>query len=352
MIITINDNIKKEFLEYHGIKFFSYSRAFSSKIRQGSSKQKIHHLNCEFQSEKIISSSTDSFVYAVHLAYRYHVPLVITPDIIWYLIASAAGIHINLNETLLRAKFVDFKEKEKIIITKNDFPINQSNHWDRVIDELCINLKNRTKNYISEKIESNFSTSNKITKTVSKIVLTNSMSKCFEYGHETSCGIPEIHISGNKQDWLDLKNKAHFLIELLPGLEIWLKSLDEILNNFINAFENKIDLDFWNQIYKQINRSGGPYLSGWVIALFPYLAEDKKNDYIFSTKNLTWRDSTSIFGGLKTSSFAFKLNCVPFKWLDNNEITMNFIGGLIGIRYDENDSKLLPVFGYAVTEDV
>ena len=34
---------------------------------------------------------------AVHLAFYDHLPLILTPDIIWYCISSAVGIHINKN---------------------------------------------------------------------------------------------------------------------------------------------------------------------------------------------------------------------------------------------------------------
>jgi hypothetical protein len=356
MIIIKNDNIKKEILDYHDIKFSSHNKTISSKIKKILDDQKIQHLTCESKSEKVISSSTDSFVYAVHLAYRYHVPLVITPDIIWYLISSAAGIHINLNENQLRDQFVT---EEKISITRNDFVINQSNPWNKVIDELCIKIKKRTKHDIAEKIVADFSTTNDISKTVSQIMLMDSKASYFAYELTTRCGIPEIHIDGTKQDWINLKKKADSLLEPLPGLKIWLQSLEEIFNNFIYAFEiltenskNKINLEFWNQIYKQTNRSGGSVITGWIIALFPYLTENKKNEYIFSSEKKTWRDTTNPFGGLITSSFEFKLNCVPFTWNHyNKEIKMNFIGGLIGIDYDENDSKLIPIFGYAITEN-
>jgi hypothetical protein len=354
MIIINNSKIKKEILDYHDIKFSSHTKTISNKIKKILNNQEIQHLTCESKSEKVISSCTDSFVYAVHLAYRYHVPLVITPDIIWYLISSAAGIHINLNENQLRDQFVT-EEQEKINIIRNDFVIGQSNPWNEVIDEVCMHLKKRTKNDIADKIIADFSTTNDVSKTVSQIVLMNSMSSYFEYGLTTRCGIPEIHIDGTKQDWINLKKNAHSLIGPLTGLNIWLKSLEEIFNNFIDAFDSRkdmIDIDFWNQIYKHTNQSGGSVITGWIITLFPYLAENKKNKYIFSSKKKTWRDTTDPFSGLKTSSFDFKLNCVPFKWnFNNKEIKMNLIGGLIGIDYDESDSKLIPIFGYAVTED-
>ena len=45
------------------------------------------------------------------------------------------------------------------------------------------------------------------------------------------------------------------------------------------------------------------------------------------------------------------MNQVPFTWIYyGQEIKMLFLGGLVGISH-EKDNSLMPVFGYAVTED-
>ena len=54
------------------------------------------------------------FVEAAHLAYTYHVPLVISPDMIWYLITNAAAAHITKNSEELRSTFINQTGKAKI----------------------------------------------------------------------------------------------------------------------------------------------------------------------------------------------------------------------------------------------
>lgn len=44
--------------------------------------------------------------------------------------------------------------------------------------------------------------------------------------------------------------KANGLIDLLPDLAFWRTVLNEILEQFISAFDGKIDKVFWNNIYK------------------------------------------------------------------------------------------------------
>jgi hypothetical protein len=87
------------------------------------------------QDEKILNSPLHPFVHAVHTAYATHLPLNISPDLIWYLIASAAAIHINKNSEELRTKFVNHKEKETIEIRRDDFVLNSDkNAWNEVIE--------------------------------------------------------------------------------------------------------------------------------------------------------------------------------------------------------------------------
>ena len=65
------------------------------------------------------------------------------------------------------------------------------------------------------------------------------------------CGIPEIRLTGNKEDWVNVKRKTNEILKLIPDLKLWIDdNLNEILDHFIGAFDNKIDKSFWNQIYK------------------------------------------------------------------------------------------------------
>ena len=56
-----------------------------------------------------------SFVQTVHIAYSYHVPLTITPDVIFYLITSATAVHINQNAEKLRNVFVNHEGKKEVL---------------------------------------------------------------------------------------------------------------------------------------------------------------------------------------------------------------------------------------------
>ena len=353
----IGATIKRNDIKIENLKNIDH---FKSMPKQAVSRlikadvNRVQFLESEFvEGDGIfLSSSLHPFVEAVKMAYSDHLPLVISPDMIWYLITSGAATHINKNAEKLRATFVNHQGKEKIVI-KSD----QMIPWSEMIDQFASEISKRTNNGIEEKIVADFTTTNKITRIVSQIVLMDSMKQYFEYQVCCVCGIPEIRIAGTKQDWINLKAKTYNLIELLPDLKIWMKSLDEILNNFIDAFDDKIDLNFWNSIFKlteEVNGRfvyghSGPYLSGWIIALFPYLDREWENVYVFKG---TWRDANERpNSGITTKSFESKMNQVPFILnLFGIETNLLFVGGLNGVKYSK-DHALTPLFAYAVLED-
>lgn len=43
--------------------------------------------------------------------------------------------------------------------------------------------------------------------------------------------------------------------------------------------------------------SGGPYITGWILALFPYLSEDKENSYIWKDGG-SWKDAMKVHSNL------------------------------------------------------
>jgi hypothetical protein len=97
--------------------------------------------------------------------------------------------------------------------------------------------------------------------------------------------------------------------------------------------------------------SGGPYLSGWIISFFPFIENNAKNYYVWEK---SWKDAydEQIFGGLVTSNFPITLNKVEFKWkYMDNEFDMVFIGGLMGINFNDFEKMLTPIFGFSICQE-
>jgi hypothetical protein len=53
----------------------------------------------------------------------------------------------------------------------------------------------------------------------------DAMQKYFDYYMCSYCGgIPEIRITGEKEDRMNLKSKANQIAELIPNFSFWIKS--------------------------------------------------------------------------------------------------------------------------------
>jgi hypothetical protein len=211
----------------------------------------IQYVKVEREGE-MLKCFMHPFVEAANFAYSHHVPLIITPDIIFYLISSATAVHINQNAEKLRDVFVNHEGKKEIEIRRDDFVLNsKSNPWHEVIDDFVIEIGKNTNNNVADLMVANFSTTSKDARVVSQMVLMDSMQKYFDFKFTTMCGIPEIRLTGNKQDWESVKSKTNGILKLIPDLKVWIDgSLNEILDHFIGAFDDKVDNKFWNEIYK------------------------------------------------------------------------------------------------------
>jgi hypothetical protein len=309
----------------------------------------------ELNSKKLIKSSVHPFVNAIQIAYGYHYPLVITPDIIWYLITSGVCEFINRNAEKFRHKLVDHEDKQKIVIETLDL------NWHKIIDKFSQEIQNRTKTKVASLILNDFNTTTKCSKIVSQIVIMDSFKNYFEYEVMLICGIPEIQVKGTQQDWIRLKEKMINLLKEFTELLNWSEKLEVILDNFINVYDNKVDYDFWDQIFLlNISKMQTGYswnrrevelkkYDGWFIYMFPFFT-DGANSYVFAKENNIL--SRNYSGGYKIEKFSHTFNKVEFI-LNEYNILKNFlfVGGLIGVDKDEkNNDALTPIFGYAITE--
>eukprot|EP01083_Nonionella_stella_P274147 930508_1 len=140
-------------------------------------------------------------------------------------------------------------------------------------------------------MEANFSDSTIIDKISNKICVMDICKNYFEYEMicVPGCGFPKMTLSGNKNDWIKLKEKIEILLTKKVTKrwgEKWKESLLPLLDKFIDTFNGNIDCLFWNSMIKsgvtveELDSSGGPmysrdyWFSGWFNILFPYICTD------------------------------------------------------------------------------
>jgi hypothetical protein len=207
-----------------------------------------------------------------------------------------------------------------------------------------------------------FSTTGGLERAAAEVVLLDAMQSFFSYRFVTRCGIPQISLEGTPADWEILAERTKGIGQF--GLSWWTEALGPILDEFVAASRGGVNKRFWRSIYKVDDSSGGPYITGWITAFFPYLKDwqaralrmnpwlaegGEKLQLLLSPQEDEDRQG---FGyGPTTECFPSGLARAPFHWqyLDRS-IEMEFLGGFIGVRQDSATLELRPEIGWAVRE--
>lgn len=307
------------------------------------------------------------FVDAVDTAFNYHYPLVLSPDHIWLCIVQGLALHLNINAEKFRDCFVRHQGNKKLEIRRDDFiEGSPENPWDEAIDELSEQVKASIGDQY-DLIVCNFSTTGKIERVVSEIVLMDTVKKYFDYRIRSLCGIPKITLEGTVEDWQSIRQRIEQFAEF--DLQWWLDGLIPVIDQFVTTVSLSNEYGesearnqaFWRSFYKRSDYSGGPYITGWISVFFPYLEHGNsliQNPYIQPWAEVIAAQSyleqmNDQWLGPSTDTFPSSLSKVPFQWefLDR-VLDMNFVGGFIGLSQDQKTSEVRPEIGWAITKTV
>lgn len=321
----------------------------------------VSYMPREHDSMQLVAAPNNVLIQTLQLAFDEHRPLILTPDVIWLTICQGISIHINQHYDSLQSTLFK-KDRPTELVVRNDSLKSDERSWANLISSLSERAaKHINENYYHFFVP-DFSTSNHITKTAYEVTLMHTFKQAFTYVGESGCGIPSITLYGNKQDWQKIKSNLLMLDQF--GLDYWRIELDPMLDQFIAVYENKIDLDFWNAIYKNMTDYNAFYLTGWIIKFFPYLEtfgdcgdyneeiggyecgiQYKKNTFLSGSKHLLSTLSTSDF-----PSSILEVDLVWKNYLDQSTRLMNLYAGIFAIK-QHNDMCLEPIISWAICEN-
>lgn len=319
------------------------------------------------------------FVAMVGMAFANHHSIEIYPDDIWLLIMDGIRMHVKNNRDALKGKFIQDGSDTNIVIIDNSLtPQAPPTAWKRNISEIYDTLYLKLPEATKTAFDVDFSTSTAIDKFVSKTMLMAISSEYYTYTIMTLCGIPQIVIKGKKEDWEKLKSSFDNLANILD-MPWWAEQIDPILNEFVNAFEKKYNMEFWKRIYKDVpagEESGTvPKINGWITKFFPYIDKmgrelwmikqmppeflesldekmKQKIKQIQEEAKLPLKHRTDWSEPLDYKDFTIGKNDVPIKWkyLDR-EIPLKLSTGFWGVTIDPKTKRLRTIRGYALTKD-
>ena len=313
------------------------------------------------------------FVNAVHHAYQSHRPLVVSPDMFWLLITQGLARHINNNPEELRKKFVNFSGKQCIEVRFDGFIKGAiENSWEEVFAEFSRQIRQRIGDGNYSTIVAEFSTTGRVEKAAFEIVLMDCVKNYFDFALRSLCGIPEVVIEGEPDDWIRLRDKTMTLGEKF-NLNWWTDKVVPILDQIAENASGKENPELWENIYKDVSLgSGTPLISGWIAKFFPYLGREglgsrnpmlddsiepkKEQPQVYgggprrTPYNRTAYDEQAK-SGISVDSLPGSLSKAPFVWQHRDQIyQMEFLAGFTGFTQNVETFEIRPKIGWAVRE--
>jgi hypothetical protein len=291
---------------------------------------------------------------AIHQAYQDHRPLVLSPDMFWLLITQGHALHINNNPDEFRDRFRVGQERQEIEVRHDGlYKGSPENPWEEVFDTFCHEVEARIGQENYSNIVAAYSTTGRVERAANAIVLMDCVKSYFAFGLHSRCGIPQVSLEGSAADWEILRDKTESLGKAY-ALSWWTQRLLPVLDRVARNAGGKDDPELWQTLYKEIDGSGGPYISGWISDFFPYVGRDEPKD-----RNPAFRDEPRPqqweqrpwHWCITTDVLPSPLSKVPFRWFyEDKQFQMELLAGFVGFTQDVATLELRPKIGWAVRD--
>lgn len=307
----------------------------------------LHIEACSAVPGGVIAPGSHPMLTAVQLAFDRHHPLVLSPDQVWLLLAQGFALHVNQHADALRGQFVAHSGQLELEVRRDHFVLGRpDNPWTEVFEAFSTQIKT----HIGKRhqlVVCDFSTTGPLERAVSDLVMLDTVKRWFSYSFVSLCGIPKITLLGTPEDWHSIQRRARVFGEY--GLERWARALDPILGAFVDAAEGRVDADHWRSLYKMYSSSGGPFITGWIQVLFPYVIDGagfrpnpNLDDWSIPAHN-------TLIDGIQSGDLPCGMHATPFTWhYLLQALEMTFLAGFVGVRQDQQTGAVQPQLGWAV----
>jgi hypothetical protein len=348
-------------------------------------------------SPEVSGGYAHGFVAAVNAAYNGHYPVVISPDMIWLLIAQGFAVHVREDAETLRDQLLSHEGKAKLEVRRDEFLRGfAGNDWEGVFSEFSEQIRIHIGPDTHDMIAPAFSTTGIVEKAAFEITLMDAMQEYFDYDTISICGIPQYILQGEIGDWERIYRQAEKLAKY--NLDWWIQHLLPTLKEFISAKSGEPNPDFWAEFYGHPGCRGECMICGedkffgHIVNFFPYIPfkkpspgsymekyiNEKHSGMILTQRNtmlgkrigpfpskekrllsrnlnpsLRFRPEPNQFGveGISPSTTPQGLSVAPFTWkYYSDRFSMKFIAGFVGASQDAKTMAIRPEIGWAVTE--
>ncbi|KAI0709697.1 hypothetical protein C8T65DRAFT_648924 [Cerioporus squamosus] len=207
---------------------------------------------------------SNGFVHAVLEAYGSHHHLRIRPDDV-----------VNAHAEELRSYFVAHEGKKRLQVTTSGdrYSVDYAGISRQFASLIHQNVVDST---LVEWILPDFTTTTWHDRTIGSMVMMSTLKAYFEFFISIECGIPTVTLEGEKADWEEIHRRLYRLYELGDEPSIWADMLRPILRRFVDAFDGKPDVQFWEHVVHHTSVSCGvPAVDGWITAFCLWSHEGK-----------------------------------------------------------------------------
>ena len=301
--------------------------------------------SCSDYHSSIVDTDMHPFLGAVYLAFSQHRPLILSPDSVWLTISRGVANHMAIYAERLRDRFVAHKGKLMLQFEARHFVKGTpENPWQEAFDAWTGQIREHVGSEIYDTLVCDFGTSSPTDVAASHVVMMDVFKKYFRYVVCGVCGIPEVTLIGEVEDWEKLEYKVESLRDF--DFDWWIDELKPICRQFTEARRGNVDHEHWRSVCKLREAYGGDIINGWVAKMFPYVEQH------YGAGDLVKRNPVFDSGdGISTRSVGSGLSIVPFEFRNQGRaMPMEALGGLIGVRQCSATKALEPISGWAVRD--
>jgi hypothetical protein len=284
--IELNPELKQRGLfEFTSLDSYLISDEDYENAKALSMEKKIYHCSSKLDEAIYVSGLRGHpILEGYYQSYAKHIPVTVSPDILWMLIVQGFSRHIDQNAEKLRNKFVDFDGQKALILGGDEWTIEEITRegWESTFAAFVELIKRNAGDSMIKIITPTFSTTTPTIQVSSQIAIMSCFKNYFKYIRlYGGCGFPYINLQGTLKDYEELKSK----VEKLKGFDIddWIMELIIIIDKIIETKKGKVDVDFWKNMIKNketIEPRGSGALTkvenidGWLLNFYPYYKVD------------------------------------------------------------------------------
>lgn len=320
--------------------------------------------------EELKNAGASLLIRGLHHSFNRHLPFALTPQMIWSTLLDVAKTTVTLNPKEYKSKFgVEGGGQKELTVYKNSVHPSQCD-WMSYIPTFKGLLEKQIPKEVMELFCPAFSTLTPVIEISQLITFMGAVTPYYTFNMGTSCGIPEIKLTGTHEDWKLLVEHTKKLADFFPKLAEYYDVLIPILEKIEQSWVGEtVDKKFWRSIYHYNSESGSDYVSGWINTLYAYefyadwFNRRSRNKEPHLKKSFTdWmrQDTQTSSGGIRTEGgiavnhFPSQIVTVPFTWEtsvngENSHLSMAFVAGPMSIELLE-DKYICPKLGFGVVE--